>query len=177
MSLLPRNISELVNSEKRFVQRPIWDSKLDPRFHVFTAALLVPDDPTAGLEMRAKFSKQFVDRDCLLQLEFTRGGRDRTELARAQWRPFETHTNRQWGPPGYEGARFYRQSHLHGFEHNFVVDERRMRSGSLPAAVPIDPDPSTLSEFLAFFGNRFRIINITDVQLPGASADLFWVKA
>ena len=51
-----------------------------------------------------------------------------------------------------------------------------MRAGSLPAAVPIDPDPTTLSDFVAFSGQRFRIINITNVELPGTSADLFWVK-
>lgn len=176
MSLLPINISELVSADKRLARRPVWDSRTDPRYHFFTAPLVLVDDPVAGFELRAKFAKAHIDRDCLMQLEFSRGGRDRVALARSQWRPFETHTNRAWGPEGHALRRFVRESHLHAFEDNFLAAERRMRSGSLPAAVPIDPDPATLSAFVAFSGERFKIINIDIVELPGQSGDLFWVQ-
>ena len=50
-----------------------------------------------------------------------------------------------------------------------------MRAGSLPYAVPIEPDPSTLSDFVAFSGECFKIKNITLVGMPTQSVDLFWV--
>lgn len=176
MPLLPANIAELVAADKKMHRRPIWDSGSDRRYHIFTAALILVDDPTSGFELRAKVSKTVIDRDCLMQLEFAQGARDRVELSRCQWRPFETHTNKEWGPPGYELSTFVSKSHLHAFEFNHVPAERRMRSGSLPAAVPIEPDPTTLSEFIAFSGERFRIINIGVVELPHHKPDMFWVK-
>jgi hypothetical protein len=176
MPLLPINIRDLVIAEKRLLRRPIWDSRSDARYHVFTAPLILADDPTSGFELRAKASKAHMDRDCMMQLEFSRGGRDRTELARSQWRPFEIHTNRGWGPLGHELRQFVRQSHFHAFDDNYIADERRMRAGSLPAALPIDPDPATLSEFIAFCGVGFRIVNIGVIELPHQNPDMFWVR-
>jgi hypothetical protein len=176
MNLLPADIADLVATEKKLLGRPIWDSAFDRRYHVFTAALVLVGNPVAGFELRAKVSKTFIDRDCLMQLEFSRGGRDRTELARSQWRPFETHTNKGWGPPGFEFQRFVGSSHVHPFEVNFVPNERRMRAGSLPAAIPINPDPTTLSEFFAFCGEWFRIVNIGVVEVPPQRPDMFWVQ-
>jgi hypothetical protein len=114
----------------------------------------------------------------MMQLEFAIPGQDRSrvELARCQWRPFETHRNKEWGPPGHELATFDGTSHYHTFEHNFLPQENRLRGRSLPAAVPIDPEPATLSDFVAFCGETFRISNINLVELPGASLDMFWVR-
>ena len=109
-----------------------------------------------------------------MQLEFSLTGRQRIELWRCQWRPFETHTNKAWGPDGYELARFRQRSHHHPFHENWMITEKRLRAGSLPAALPIDPDPSTLSKFIAFCGQEFRIRNIELVSLPQATPDFFW---
>jgi hypothetical protein len=175
MSILPADIAELIASEKAFASRPKWDSDNDPRYFVFLAPLTVGEVTVGGFEVRAKVSKQFVDRDAFMQLEYAVTGRKREELWRCQWRPIETHQNKAWGPPGYELAKFIRQSHHHPFAENWVEAESRMRRGSLPAALPINPDPNTLSDFLAFCANCFRINNMGLVEVP-QSPDMFWLK-
>jgi hypothetical protein len=176
MPILPHNIMELVESDKRMTHRPKWDDDSDPRYHVFTVPLILLEEQSSGLELRVKVAKNHIDRDCLMQLEFSSGKRDRIELSRSQWRPFETHTNKAWGPPGHELQRFERKSHFHDFRDNFLISEHRMRTGSLPAARPIEPDPPTLSEFFVFSAVRFKILNVSMIELPHQSADLFWVK-
>lgn len=174
MAVLPSNIDELIDAEKAFSTRPKWDDQSDPRYFVFLAPLTIGEETVGGFEVRAKISKQFVDRDAFMQLEYATTGRSREELWRCQWRPFETHTNKAWGPPGFELARFINQSHHHPFWQNWVVSNRRMRGGgSLPAALPLVPDPTTLSEFLDFCGKSFKIKNMNSVEIPGGP-DLFW---
>lgn len=173
MSILPSNIVKLVEAEKEFLVRPRWDDQSDPRYFVFLAPLTIGEIIVGGFELRAKVSKQFVDRDALMQLEYATSGRKREELWRCQWRPFETHQNKAWGPAGFELAKFVRQSHHHSFHENWVAAEQRMRRGSLPAALPIDPEPATLSQFLDFCGTCFKIKNMTLVE-PPRSPDLFW---
>ena len=174
---LPDNIRELMGSEKRLAFRPKWDSDSDPRYFVLTVPVAVDNVIVGGFELRAKVSKRHLDRDALMQLEFRWSGRERIELARCQWRPFETHTNKNWGPPGHELRTFYEESHHHSFEHNYLPQERRMRAGgSLPAALPIYPDPTTLSGFVAFCGECFKINNINLLEMPGMTADMFWVE-
>jgi hypothetical protein len=46
----------------------------------------------------------------------------------------------------------------------------------LPAAIRVEKDPGTLSDFLAFCGERFRIKDIDRVTLPALTRDLFWVR-
>ena len=175
MAALPKNIIDMVQAEKELPFRPKWDDISDPRFFVFTAPLKTDNLIIGGFELRAKVSKKHVDRDALMQLEFTKARRERVELWRCQWRPFETHQNKNWGPPGYKLARFESLSHHHPFLENFIESENRMRGGSLPGAVPIYPDPENLSEFIAFCGKCFRIKNMEFVDLPSMSADMFWV--
>lgn len=175
MSILPPNIQELVFAEKAFATRPRWDDQSDPRYFVFLAPLSIGEVTIGGFEVRAKISKRFVDRDALLQLEFALSGRKREELWRCQWKPFETHQNKAWGPPGFELAQFASRSHHHPFSENWVADEQKMRRGSLPAALPINPEPATLSEFLDFCGMCFRIKNMNFVEAP-QSPDMFWVR-
>lgn len=172
---MPPNIIDLIAAEKTFAARPRWDDQSDPRYFVFLAALTVGDVTIGGFEVRAKISKQFVERDAFMQLEYTSTGRNREELWRCQWRPFETHQNRAWGPPGYELAKFVSQSHHHPFMENWIETEKRMRRGSLPAALPVDPDPKTLSDFLDFCGRCFRSKNMGLVEVP-ESPDMFWRK-
>jgi len=175
MPSLPPEIGRFVAADKELLTRPTWDEQSDSRYYVFTAPLRVEGITIGGLELRAKVSKQFVDRAALMQLEFALSGRERVPLWRCQWRPFETHTNRNWGPPGYELSCFDRASHHHPFSENYVTEKNCMREGSLPAALPIDPDPTTLSGFIAFCGTSFRITNMRLVAVPERSVDMFWV--
>jgi hypothetical protein len=171
---LPDDISGFISSAKRFNSRPKWDYTSDARYAVFTLPLLA-DGFTSGLELRAKVSRQLVDRDALFQLEFANSTRERVPLWRCQWRPLETHTNKAWGPPGFELAIFRELSHHHSFEDNYLPSTKKMRSG-LPAARPVIPDPIVLSEFIAYCGECFKIENMQWVEVPQLIPDLFWVE-
>lgn len=170
---LPQNIETLVNSEKRLDLRPEWDAANDPRYFVFTVPLVIGEAIIGGFQLRAKVSKEFVDRDALMQLEFSVARRHQA-LWRIQWRPLETHTNKGWGPKGYEYMRFDGTSHQHMFIDNWIPSEHRTRAKNLPGARPIEPDPGTLSEFIAFSGKCFRIKDVDLINLPPSTADMFW---
>lgn len=175
MSRLPNNITDLVAAEKAFPSRPIWDTKSDPRYALFTIPLIVVGSDISGFQLRAKASKEHIDRDALCQLEFGHSKRDVTPLWRCQWLPLEVHRNKMWGPPGFEG-RSIRGSHEHRFDHNWISSKHRMRAGNLPGAVPIEAELTTLSSFLVFCGEQFSVSNMDLVELPQISSDLFWIR-
>ncbi len=173
MSDWPANIVGLVKAEKALLRSPTWDSKSDDRYHVLTAPLIIGGDDITGFQIRAKTSKRYVDRDALCQLEFAETARRVTPLWRCEWRPFSGHTNRAWGPPGFE-LMVIQGSHEHPFPENWCERESRMRGSNLPAAIPINDRIETLSSFLAFCGERYRINNIDRIEPPLISPDLFW---
>lgn len=176
MSHVPASIAELVAAPKALPFRPTWDAEADPHYLTLLSPLVSDDRAVGGFELRAKVSKRFVDRDAVLQLEFAPAARKRVELSRCCWRPTNTHTNKAWGPSGFEFARFVKESHQHLFEDNWLPHELRMRNGSLPGARPISPDPSTLSDFIAFCGECFKINNIGMIEIPERSPDFFWTS-
>lgn len=175
MSDLPENISELVEAPKSLLRTPIWDTKSDDRYYVLTAPLVLIGDDTSGFQIRAKTSKRHVNRDALCQLEFALAARKVTPLWRCEWKPFSGHTNRAWGPPGYELA-VINGTHEHPFHENWNAVEARMRSPNLPAALPVAEEIRSLSGFLAFCGERFKINNIDRIEPPLISPDLFWTQ-
>lgn len=176
MAQLPASIAELVAAPKSLPFRPTWDENSDPYYLTFHIQLISDERAIGGFELRAKVSKRFVDSDAIFQLEYAPAGRKGIGLSRCCWRPKNTHTNRSWGPPGYEFARFVGASHQHLFEDNWLPHEQRMRNGNLPGARPISPDLSTLSDFIAFCGECFKINNIGLIDIPVRTADLFWTS-
>jgi len=173
--VLPFNIEPLVSAKKRLNARPVWDGNSDRHYFTFLVPLIIEEGAETGFELRSKVSKIHIDRDALMQLEYGHK-RSKNELIRCQWRPFETHVNKAWGPPGHELESFDRRSHAHTFEHNYLISERRMRGRSLPAAIPIEPDPTSLSDFFAFCGEFLKISNIGLIEPPSQSPDMFWDK-
>lgn len=160
--------------EKSIGRVPEWDDQSNPNYYVITPALTVTGGVSlGGLGLRVKVAKRFVDRDALVQLEYAPTARRSIPLWRLQWRPFETHQNKSWGPPGYELAPV-RGTHEHRFDHNYFEAESRMRGTNLPAAVPIAPDFSVLSDFIAFCGKRLRIADMHRIRPPGMPPDMFW---
>jgi len=176
MSPLPKNIADLIAAPKELPFRPKWNAQNDSRNFTLSMPLSVGEATLGGFELRGRISKLVVDRGAMLQLMWSTSPRSGVPLWRCQWRPFETHTNPFWGPPGLEGLEFISESHHHSFEDNFLSDERQMRAGNLPAARRISPDPSTLSEFLAFCGECFKINNIEHLDIPQVSPDFFWMN-
>lgn len=174
MAALPQNIADLVFGPKRLPVRPKWNPDSNPRFFEFVSPLVSDGVAVGGFELRARVSKEHVGRDAMMQLEYAPAAQKRIELWRCCWKPFHNHTNRAWGPPGFALARLDKASHHHAFADNWVQGEARMRGGSLPAARLINPDPSTLSDFIAFCGDCFKINNISLIEVPSRNADLFW---
>lgn len=174
MAVLPDHIDTLVFGEKQLAFRPRWNPDSNPRFLEFTTPLTSGGVGVGGFELRAHVSKEHVSRDAMMQLEYAPAGQKRVELWRCCWKPIHVHTNRRWGPPGLEFARFEKVNHHHAFADNWVEADGRMRSGSLPAARLINPDPPTLSEFIAFCGECFRISNIDLIEVPSRNVDMFW---
>jgi hypothetical protein len=174
MASLPSDIVALIASEKSLGARPSWDDA-DSRYLSFIAPLTVGNVTTGGFELRVLVSKQWADRDALLQLEYAPAGRrDATELWRVDWRRFHTHVNKG-RPPDLPFATLT-DSHHHPFADNYLPNENRMFSGSLPAARPLENSPGTLSELLAFCGKLFKINDIGLVKLPDITGDLFWTQ-
>ena len=176
MTQLPAFIAELVSAPKNLPFRPTWDERSDPYYLTFHVPLISEHRAIGGFELRAKVSKRFIDSDAIFQLEYAPAGSKAIGLSRCCWRPKNTHTNKSWGPPGYEFARFVKASHQHLFEDNWLPQGQRMRNGNLPGARPISPDLSTLSDFIAFCGECFKINNIDLIDIPVRTADLFWTS-
>ena len=168
MTALPADISALMRSDKTLGATPKWDEKSDSRYFSILHPLIISGLTVGGLELRLKVSKQHAARDALMQIEYSQSGRrSATALVRIDWKPFHTH-------PSITGT--LTGSHEHGFEDNYLSHENRMRSGSLPKATPLDPDPDTVSDFLALCGSKFRITDIAVIRIPARPGDLFWTK-
>jgi hypothetical protein len=171
---LPPDIIALIEGEKTLGVTPKWDKTSDPRYLEILTPLAVGEVTTGGFEIRVKISKQFVDRDAVAQLEFAmQGRRSAVALWRLDWKPFAPHDNN--GVPETLGETIF-GSHEHRFHDNYIVAEHRMRAGNLPWARGLNTDPGTLSDFLALWGERFRIKDIRRMRLPTVTADLFWTK-
>jgi hypothetical protein len=175
MSEIPHNITALVSADKFVSRSPVWDTKSDDRYYVFSVPLLLAGDESSSFQFRAKTSKRFVDRDAICRLEFAPSDKKATPLWRVEWRAFGQHPNKAWGPPGFE-LQVIEGTHEHRFDDNWLASEHRMRTGNLPAARPVKSDPNTLSEFLAFCGQSFRIKDIDRVEPPLITQDIFWTR-
>lgn len=107
------------------------------------------------------------DRALTAQIEYhpEHGPRKGGPICRIEWRPVKTHNNKGVGP---EELRFLPQigSHHHPFELNWTHSETRVRRGELPIAVPINDDPATYRQALAFVGNEFRIKGVENLSAP-----------
>jgi hypothetical protein len=173
MGTLPTNIVELIKADK-VASFTKWDES-DKLFFSMLAPLTTGHVTVGGLSLRVKISKEFVARDAMAAIEFGTTRRNNEPLWRIDWRPQHRHNNKGNGVYPFEWAEFDRISHDHNFFDNFLPDMSRVRK-SLPRARPVDPDPSTLTDFLDFSGKCFNISNMSSLKLPTATVDLFWTK-
>jgi hypothetical protein len=173
MRTLPTDITSLISAEKRLLTSPVWDVRRDPRYFQFLHPLSTDGVTVGGFELRAKISKQFISRDAMVQIEYSPSGRrDATELWRIDWKPFHVHTNT--GHPKDCPYDTIDGTHEHPFYENYLASRSKMRSGSLPAARLIQNDIQSLSNFLAFCGDRLKIVDMYRIAIPADSGDLIW---
>ena len=133
-------------------------------------ALLVPSLGVDGLYLRIKAPRAENGAGFLFQVEYQPGAqRDTEPLERLEWRM--GHANPDLGP---REVRFLEchSTHLHSFELNFVSKENRMRAGNLPLAEPVDPDPATFEDFLAFAKKSLKINGLETIARPKFQGEL-----
>ncbi|VTZ27192.1 conserved hypothetical protein [Methylocella tundrae] len=164
----------LVTSFKALESRPEWDRDAHPTLLKFLAQLSIGGVVIGGLELRGAASKTVENRNVMFQLEHFPIGKKRTPLFRIEYRPFRTHHNLDFGPPELHWLEI-KGTHDHPFEFNFIEQENRMRSGNLPVARPIDPDPNSFEDFLDLCSKRFNIANMGLIPPPKWQGDLFQV--
>lgn len=171
---LPTDIVDLLRRDKFLEKPPIWDEKADKRYYFFVAPLSFGNVSPGGFELRVKISKTHIERDAMVQLEYAPAGRrSAVELWRIDWRPFSPHTNE--GNCGRFSFQTIAGTHHHPFCDNYMSSENRMRGGgSLPSARQVRRDPKALQSLLAFSGKMFKIRNMSLINLPSMSGDLFW---
>jgi hypothetical protein len=119
----------------------------------FVAPLEIAGVAVAGLALRGSCYLHRPDEAVTFQLEAaTPGLRTRIPLMRLDWRPATRgHKNPRRGPASHTG-KFIVGSHLHTFQLNWLANNEVMRTGNLPFAEPLNPDPGTFEEALDLGG-------------------------
>jgi len=167
-----RTLLELFEAQKTIVGKPRWDIR-DSMWFCLSCSLDIDGVTIEGLELKGGASQSLPDRAVRFHLQYAPSNKPCIGLARAEWRPTKTHTNRNFEPLPF--ARIS-ASHIHRFEHNWMPELQKMRKGDLPVAVPIKPDPRSYLEFVEFVAKEFRIGGLESVGRPSwFEADLFGV--
>ena len=126
-----------------------------------------------GLSLRVSCYQPFPDRAVTFQLEMgIPEKRTRLPLLRFDWRPLNSpHKNPRRGHSFAAGQLIF-GTHFHQFSLNWVQADERMRSGNLPFAIQVEPDPTDFKSVLDDIRSLFRISNIDLIQEPGWSRRL-----
>lgn len=126
-----------------------------------------------GLEIRAKALADFPERAVCFHFQYHAAKVPCVPLSRIEWNPMSAHTN------PFDSAHPLsrlecKSTHIHRFSDNWLDHSQRMRTGNLPFAVPIDPNPATFAELLDFVSDALRIAGMKSIQPPPwVEGDLF----
>ncbi|WP_299641464.1 hypothetical protein [uncultured Tateyamaria sp.] len=126
----------------------------------------INESDALGLFLRLKSPALRNGHGFLLQTEYQpdESARSAFALERIEWRV--GHTNSAIGPQEYHFLDIP-SSHIHKFDINYLEGEDRMRQRNLPLAVPLDPDPGTLEDFLECAEKLLRIKGVSGIERPG----------
>lgn len=166
-------LSEIANAQKELPSGLIWndapsDARSRPR-HEARIALLTEGVGLEGVFLRVWCPKTINAWEFGLQLEYYPENRRAIALARMDWKV--GHTNPNKGPDDLRLLDI-QSTHLHSFHDNYISPEDRMRSGNLPLASPVVPDPESLPEFLAVAEDLLRIKGLSEVSQPPYQGEL-----
>ena len=134
------------------------------------------DDPNGitfeGARLRVTAYADLPDQSVTVQLEFQQDGRRDSAIDRIDWRPLHTHGNGNVGPDHCR-LRTIVGTHRHEFSLNWLSDLGRLRTGNLPIAVPVNPDPPDLRSLLEFAEACFRVGGLVTIGPPPWESTLF----
>jgi hypothetical protein len=164
------DIPEFCMADKELSLTPDW-TVWDSEWLSFAVPLEVKGATLAGFRLLGRTMLRHPDKHVVCQLAHHPMTDQGGAISRMEWRPFTGHNNMGRGPREFR-HREITGSHQHCFDLNWRVDQKAVRRGILPLAVPIDPDPQNFREFLALVGKEFRISNIQRIGVPPWEASL-----
>ena len=153
----------LANCAKKLSGMPRWQEN-GSAWKIARISLISEIEGLDGLFLRLKAPNLRDGSGFLLQVEYQPGDARGTEpLSRLEWRV--GHTNPNLGPPEYRLLECP-GTHFHSFDLNYIDGEDRMRRSNLPLAEPVEPDPDTFEELLAFGRKSLRISDLDEISRP-----------
>ena len=165
---MPGPFHSLVESWKDFPAGVGWSAPDGHQgYRSFTIPLDIGGVTIGYFGLRGGCYSDAPERAVMLQLEVgSPSARTRVPLARIDWKPMQqTHKNPVKGR-AIGSSLFITGSHAHPFHLNWIDDHQRMRSGNLPFAEPLHPDPIDFVALLAFARTFFRINGINRLPTP-----------
>jgi hypothetical protein len=162
---MPNPYLVLIDTTKTLPIQVSWSPAEGDGCISFLSPLDVAGVTPQNFFLRGKAYEQYVDKAVTLQIEIgLEGQRTRIPIMRLDWRPLSRHNNRGIGP---DRLRWLQQdSHLHPCIENWVESRGSMRTGNLPVAIPLDPDPIDFKSVLEISKTMFRINNLETIPTP-----------
>lgn len=160
-------IPDLYRADKRL---SIWTGWSAPEpetgYCWFDAPLEIGGVVEAGFVLHGGSYKFHPDKHVTFELKVARPGvRRKIPLARVDWRSLTGgHSNRRGPALPWAGKRVG-DSHVHGFDINWLESEGRMRT-DLSQAEPIPEEIQSFESLREYAGILFRISNIDIVERP-----------
>jgi len=155
---MPDHLPPLIAAAKTLASKPKWAEHED-QFR-FAVALDIEGVTQMGLRLLGRCSRDYPDQNVTFQIEYLFKSFRATPVARIDWRPPSPHQNRNVGPAEWRWVRID-GSHLHPFGQNFdwmVADGVPLADYMrLPVAVPLDPDPDSVTGLVTVMGRWFNI--------------------
>jgi hypothetical protein len=158
------HLPEIVAADKQLSGVQPWVAK-EPNQLSLVSALEVDGVTMASVLLRMRAFQDQPDRAVMIQLEYNPPKGRHERLIRIEWRPLSPHANNNKAPEPYR-LMIIRSSHIHRFEDNYYVAERRMLRSNLPHAVPLEPDPANFGELLEVASKALRISDLNRVAMP-----------
>jgi hypothetical protein len=157
----------LAEVEKQLRTAVRWSEPDSDGMMQFVAPLTLGEITIGGLHLRGSCYETARNRAITFQVELAAPGkRTRLPLTRLDWRPLaEPHRNRAHSDLALSRIYIF-GSHFHRFDLNWLPSAKAMRSGNLPMAVPLEPDPQTFDSLLDIARKLLKISDIDRVPCP-----------
>ena len=158
---------ELVAARKEIDQFPGWsDPEAETGAMWFVAPLAIGGVTQEAFALHGLALKYAPDCNVCFELKALGPRNRKIPLARYEWRSLRGgHTNSRRSGSPVSGQRMT-ATHHHSFGLNFLPAQGRMRSGNLPQAESVEPEPQSFESLRGEVGNLFRINNINIVLPP-----------